>query len=169
MRPSAKVGGSQEPRDRYGYCKQRVTFFSEAGLEVGWCDADVVLLAWRKVLGRFSRRKQEADRLPGKVVRVVEEHNTSWFGSSVDRPKPCEEQLHREQQATRLEGWQMDLCLVRPAWSQRPASAGPDVVPPGAPAPAPTAGTAARQPHSQQPQSLGPVLPSGQVQQAHQG
>ncbi|KAJ9519789.1 hypothetical protein QJQ45_013445 [Haematococcus lacustris] len=67
-------------------------------------------------------RPRGSDQLRGRVV-LVDEHRTTRVSSAVNGHQPCEEELDHEQ-PTRPAGWkpaarQVDLRLLRPAWSQQ--------------------------------------------------
>ncbi|KAJ9528144.1 hypothetical protein QJQ45_005784 [Haematococcus lacustris] len=62
------------------------------------------------------------DERRGRVV-LVDEHRTTRVSSAVNGQQPCEEELDHEQ-PSRHAAWkppagQVDLRLVRPAWSQQ--------------------------------------------------
>ncbi|KAJ9509800.1 hypothetical protein QJQ45_011601 [Haematococcus lacustris] len=104
---------------RHGCAKQLVVFFIAAtiGTGGGW-GADAVLRACCKVVCRPSGAGQRR----GRVV-LVAEHRTSRVSSAVNGQQPCEVELDHEQ-PTRPADWkppagQMDLRLLRPAWSQQ--------------------------------------------------
>ncbi|KAJ9520140.1 hypothetical protein QJQ45_030063 [Haematococcus lacustris] len=104
---------------RHGRAKQLVVFFGAAsiGTRGGW-GADAVLRACCKVVCR----PRGAGQLWGRVV-LVDEHRTIRVSSAVNGQQPCEEELDHEQ-PTRPAGWkppagQVDLRLLRPAWSQQ--------------------------------------------------
>ncbi|KAJ9519125.1 hypothetical protein QJQ45_007688 [Haematococcus lacustris] len=83
-----------------------------------------------------------ADQLQGRVV-LVDEHRTCRVNSAVNGQQPCEELDH--EQPTRRAGWkppagQVDLRLLRPAWSQQrdqPAATQPAASEPGPSTPPP--------------------------------
>ncbi|KAJ9511326.1 hypothetical protein QJQ45_029740 [Haematococcus lacustris] len=94
--------------ERHGRAKQLVVFFGAACISTGggW-GADAVLRACCKVVCRPR----------GRVV-LVGEHRTTRVSSAVNGQQSCEEQ------PTRRAGWkppkgQVDLRLLRPAWSQQ--------------------------------------------------
>ncbi|KAJ9524772.1 hypothetical protein QJQ45_024394, partial [Haematococcus lacustris] len=96
-----------------------VVFFGTAGIGTrgGW-GADAVLRACCKVVCR----PRGAGQRRGRVV-LVDEHRTTWVSSAVNGKQPCEEELNHDQ-PTRHPGWkppagQVDLRLLRPAWSQQ--------------------------------------------------
>ncbi|KAJ9510918.1 hypothetical protein QJQ45_027858 [Haematococcus lacustris] len=104
--------------ERHNHAKQLVVFFGAAtiGTGGGW-GADAVLRACCKVVCR----PRGAGQRRGRVV-LVDEHRTSRVSSAVNGKQPCEEELNKLS-ATRPAGWkppagQVDLRLVRPAWSQ---------------------------------------------------
>ncbi|KAJ9507375.1 hypothetical protein QJQ45_006345 [Haematococcus lacustris] len=104
---------------RHGHAKQLVVFFGAASIGTGggW-GADAVLRACCKVMCR----PRGSDQRRGRVV-LVDEHRTTRVSSAVNGQQPCEEELNKVS-ATRPAGWkppagQMDLRLVRPAWSQQ--------------------------------------------------
>ncbi|KAJ9524389.1 hypothetical protein QJQ45_008595 [Haematococcus lacustris] len=104
---------------RHGCAKQLVVFFGAAsiGTRGGW-GADAVLRACCKVV---CRTKSAGQRW-GRVV-LVNEHCTTRVSSAVNGKQPCEEELDHDQ-PTRPAGWkppagQVDLRLLRPAWSQQ--------------------------------------------------
>ncbi|KAJ9530522.1 hypothetical protein QJQ45_012553 [Haematococcus lacustris] len=104
--------------ERHGHAKQLVVFFGTAGIDTrgGW-GADAVLRACCKVVCR----PRGTDQLRGRVV-LVDEHRTTRVSSAVNGQQP-DEQLDHEQ-PTRPAGWrppagQVDLRLLRPAWSQQ--------------------------------------------------
>ncbi|KAJ9522967.1 hypothetical protein QJQ45_023766 [Haematococcus lacustris] len=104
--------------ERHGSAKQLVVFFGAAGIGTGggW-GADAVLLACCKMVCR----PRGTDQRRGRVL-LVDEHRTSRFSSAVNGQQPCEEELDHEQ-PTRPADWkppsgQVDLRLLRPAWSQ---------------------------------------------------
>ncbi|KAJ9506337.1 hypothetical protein QJQ45_004944 [Haematococcus lacustris] len=104
---------------RHGHAKQLVVFFGAAGIGtgVGW-GADAVLRACCKVVCR----PKGAGQWRGRVV-LVDKHRTTRVSSAVNGKQPCEEQLNKLS-ATRPAGWkppagQVDLRLLRPAWSQQ--------------------------------------------------
>ncbi|GFH07507.1 uncharacterized protein HaLaN_02319 [Haematococcus lacustris] len=105
--------------ERHGHAKQLVVFFGAASIGTGggW-GADAVLRACCKVVCR----PRGAGQRRGRVVLEVE-HRTTWVSSAVNGQQPCEEQLDHEQ-PTRRADWkppagQVDLRLLRPAWSQQ--------------------------------------------------
>ncbi|KAJ9528123.1 hypothetical protein QJQ45_005756 [Haematococcus lacustris] len=68
-----------------------------------------------------------SDQLRGRVV-LVDEHRTTRVSSAVHGQQPCEEELDH-QQPTRRADWkppsgQVDLRLLRQAWSQQPKGRG---------------------------------------------
>ncbi|KAJ9532951.1 hypothetical protein QJQ45_018026 [Haematococcus lacustris] len=100
-----KVGLKEEmaqvSMQRHGHGKQLVVFFGAAGIGIGGGGTD-------------QRR--------GRVV-LVDEHRTTRVSSTVNGQQPCKEQLDHEQ-PTRRADWkppagQVDLRLLRPAWSQQ--------------------------------------------------
>ncbi|KAJ9517150.1 hypothetical protein QJQ45_009096 [Haematococcus lacustris] len=104
--------------ERHNHAKQLVVFFGAAtiGTGGGW-GADAVLRACRKVVCR----PRGVDQDGGRVV-LVDEHRTRRVSSAVNGKQPCEDELNKLS-ATRPAGWkppagQVDLRLVRPAWSQ---------------------------------------------------
>ncbi|KAJ9512804.1 hypothetical protein QJQ45_028995 [Haematococcus lacustris] len=104
--------------ERHNHAKQLVVFFGAAtiGTGGGW-GANAVLRAYCKVVCR----PRGAGQWRGRVV-LVNEHRTSRVSSAVNGKQPCEEELNKLS-ATRPAGWkplarQVDLRLVRPAWSQ---------------------------------------------------
>ncbi|KAJ9522464.1 hypothetical protein QJQ45_008242 [Haematococcus lacustris] len=138
--------------ERHGHAKQLVVFFGAASIGTGgaW-GADTVLRACCKVVCR----PRGAGQRRGRVV-LVDEHRTTRVSSAVNGKQPCEEELDHEQ-PTRRAGWrpqegQVDLRLLRPARSQQRGQPWPPANPHSPHA-------AARQPHSQQPQRLGPSTP----------
>ncbi|KAJ9517025.1 hypothetical protein QJQ45_002532 [Haematococcus lacustris] len=105
--------------ERHGRAKQLVVFFGAAGIgtEEGW-GADAVLHACCKVVCR----PRGTDQRRGRVV-LVDEHRTTQVSSAVNGKQPCEEELDHEK-PTRRADWkppagQVDLRLLRPAWSQQ--------------------------------------------------
>ncbi|KAJ9534067.1 hypothetical protein QJQ45_002068 [Haematococcus lacustris] len=100
----------------------------------------------------------------GRVV-LVDEHRTTRVSSAVNGQQPCEEELDHEQ-PTRRAGWkppagQVDLRLLRPAWSQQRGQPVRGlmwcpVVPPRKPPQAPRSSQAATQPAASEP---GPSTP----------
>ncbi|KAJ9530402.1 hypothetical protein QJQ45_000768 [Haematococcus lacustris] len=103
---------------RHGRAKQLVVFFGTAGIDTrgGW-GADAVLRACCKVVCRPRGTAQRRSR-----VVLVDEHRTTRVSSAVNGQQP-DEQLDHEQ-PTRPAGWrppagQVDLRLLRPAWSQQ--------------------------------------------------
>ncbi|KAJ9528018.1 hypothetical protein QJQ45_005709 [Haematococcus lacustris] len=87
--------------ERHGRAKQLVVFFGAASIGPGGGDSDP---------------------LRGRVV-LVDEHHTTRVSSAVNGKQPCEEEVDHEQ-PTRRAGWkpqagQVDLRLLRPAWSQQ--------------------------------------------------
>ncbi|KAJ9509776.1 hypothetical protein QJQ45_011620 [Haematococcus lacustris] len=105
--------------ERHGRAKQQVVFFGAASIGTGggW-GADAVLRACCKVVCR----PRGTDQRRGRVV-LVDEHRTTRVSSAVNGQQPCEEELDHEQ-PTRRAGWtppagQVDLRLLRPAWSQQ--------------------------------------------------
>ncbi|KAJ9523779.1 hypothetical protein QJQ45_019972, partial [Haematococcus lacustris] len=105
--------------ERHGRAKQLVVFFGAASIGTGggW-GADAVLRACCKVVCR----PRGAGQRRGRVV-LVDEHRTTRVSSAVNGQQPCEEQLNQEL-PTRPADWkpssgQVDLRLLRPAWSQR--------------------------------------------------
>ncbi|KAJ9524538.1 hypothetical protein QJQ45_024108, partial [Haematococcus lacustris] len=105
--------------ERHGHAKQLVVFFGAAGVGTGggWGD-DAVLRACCKVVCR----PRGAGQRRGRVV-LVDEHRTTRVSSAVNGQQPCEDQLDHDP-PTRRAGWkplagQVDLRLLRPAWSQQ--------------------------------------------------
>ncbi|KAJ9513574.1 hypothetical protein QJQ45_006114 [Haematococcus lacustris] len=112
-------GMAEVSMERHGHAKQLVVFFGAAsiGTRGGW-GADAVLRACCKEVCR----PRGTDQLRGRVV-LVDEHRTTQVSSAVNGQQPCEEELDHEQ-PTRRAGWkppagQVDLRLLRPAWSQQ--------------------------------------------------
>ncbi|KAJ9515061.1 hypothetical protein QJQ45_012590 [Haematococcus lacustris] len=105
--------------ERHGRAKPLVAFFRAAGIgTVGGWGADAVLRASCKVVCR----PRGADQRGGRVV-LVDEHRTTRVSSAVNGQQPCERQLNKRR-ATRPADWkppagQVDLRLLRPAWSQQ--------------------------------------------------
>ncbi|KAJ9517038.1 hypothetical protein QJQ45_002552 [Haematococcus lacustris] len=147
--------------ERHNHAKQLVVFFGAAtiGTGGGW-GADAVLRACRKVVCR----PRGVDQDGGRVV-LVDEHRTSRVSSAVNGKQPCEDELNKRS-ATRPAGWkppagQVDLRLVRPAWSQERGQPVRGmmwcpVVAPRRPPQAPRSGQAATQPAASEP---GPSTP----------
>ncbi|KAJ9509888.1 hypothetical protein QJQ45_011504 [Haematococcus lacustris] len=105
--------------ERHNHAKQLVVFFGGAGIGTGggW-GADAMLRAYCNVVCR----PRGAGQRRGRVV-LVDEHRTSRVSSAVNGKQPCEEKLNTLS-ATRPADWkppagQVDLRLVRPAWSQQ--------------------------------------------------
>ncbi|GFH06246.1 hypothetical protein HaLaN_00845 [Haematococcus lacustris] len=105
--------------ERHGRAKQLVAFFGAAGIGTGgeW-GADAVLRASCKVVCR----PRGTDQRRGRVV-LVDEHRTTRVSSAVNDQQPCEKEPDYEQ-PTRPADWkppagQVDLRLLRPAWSQQ--------------------------------------------------
>ncbi|KAJ9525896.1 hypothetical protein QJQ45_009229 [Haematococcus lacustris] len=104
---------------RHGWAKQLVVFFGAAGLGTwgGW-GAGAVLRACCKVVCRPRGTDQRWSR-----VVIVDEHPTSRVSSAVNGQQPCKEQLDHEQPTRPADWkpptWQVDLRLLRPAWSQQ--------------------------------------------------
>ncbi|KAJ9505061.1 hypothetical protein QJQ45_021297 [Haematococcus lacustris] len=105
--------------ERHGRAKQLVVFFGAASIGTGggW-GADAVLRACCKVVCR----PRGSDQLQGRVV-LVDEHRTTRVSSAVNGKQPCEEELDHKM-PTRPAGWeppagQVELRLLRPAWSQQ--------------------------------------------------
>ncbi|KAJ9517515.1 hypothetical protein QJQ45_024992 [Haematococcus lacustris] len=146
---------------RHNRAKQLVVFFGAAtiGTAGGW-GADAVLRACRKVVCRPRGKDQDG----GRVV-LVDEHRTSRVSSAVNGKQPCEVELNTLS-VTRPAGWkptagQVDLRLVRPAWSQERGQPVQGmmwcpIVPPRKPPQAPRSGQAATQPAASEP---GPSTP----------
>ncbi|KAJ9528578.1 hypothetical protein QJQ45_020439 [Haematococcus lacustris] len=87
---------------RHGCAKQLVLFFGAAGIGPGGPGAQTS---------------------GGAGWVLVDEHCTTRVSSAVNGKQPCEEELDHEQ-LTRRAGWnppagQVDLSLLRPAWSQQ--------------------------------------------------
>ncbi|KAJ9507378.1 hypothetical protein QJQ45_006384 [Haematococcus lacustris] len=105
--------------ERHGHAKQLVVFFGAASIGTrGVWGADAVLRACCKVVCR----PRGAGQRRGRVV-LVDEHRTTRVSSAVNGKQPCEEELNKLS-ATRPAGWkppagQVDLRLLRPAWSQQ--------------------------------------------------
>ncbi|KAJ9516888.1 hypothetical protein QJQ45_027323 [Haematococcus lacustris] len=104
---------------RHRHAKQLVVFFGAAsiGTGEGW-GADAVLRACCKVV----YRPKGAGQRRGRVV-LVDEHSITRVSSAVNGKQPCEKELDHEQ-PTRHADWkppagQVDLRLLRPAWSQQ--------------------------------------------------
>ncbi|KAJ9526383.1 hypothetical protein QJQ45_009856 [Haematococcus lacustris] len=102
-----------------GRAKQLVVFFGTASIGTGggW-GADAVLRACCKVVCR----PRGTDQRRGRVL-LVDEHRTSRVSLAVNGQQPYEEELDHDQ-PTRPAGWrppagQVDLRLLRPAWSQQ--------------------------------------------------
>ncbi|KAJ9525091.1 hypothetical protein QJQ45_017350 [Haematococcus lacustris] len=73
-------------------------------------------------VGVWEGGPRGSDQLRGRVV-LVDEHRTTQVSSAVNGQQPCEEELDHEQ-PTRRADWkpppgQVDLRLLRPAWSQQ--------------------------------------------------
>ncbi|KAJ9510497.1 hypothetical protein QJQ45_015966 [Haematococcus lacustris] len=105
--------------ERHGRAKQLVVFFGadSFGTGGGW-GVDAVLRACYKVVCR----PRGTDQRRGRVV-LVDEHRTTRVSSATNGKQPCEEELDHEQ-PTRRADWkppagQVDLRLLRPAWSQQ--------------------------------------------------
>ncbi|KAJ9511221.1 hypothetical protein QJQ45_017183 [Haematococcus lacustris] len=109
--------------ERHGGAKQLVFFGATSiGTGGGW-GADAVLQAYCKVVCR----SRGSDQLRGRVV-LVDEHRTTRVSSAMNGQHPCEEELDHEQ-PTRRADWkpparqppagQVELRLLRPAWSQQ--------------------------------------------------
>ncbi|KAJ9511295.1 hypothetical protein QJQ45_017104 [Haematococcus lacustris] len=94
--------------ERHGRAKQLVVFFGAASIGTGggW-GADAVLRACCMVVCRPR----------GRVV-LVEEHRTTRVSSAVNGQQSCEEQPTRRA-GWKPPKWQVDLRLLRPAWSQQ--------------------------------------------------
>ncbi|KAJ9534085.1 hypothetical protein QJQ45_002072 [Haematococcus lacustris] len=147
--------------ERHGCAKQLVVFFGAASIGTGggW-GADAVLRACCKVVCR----SRGAGQRRGRVV-LVYEHRTTRVSSAVNGQQPCEEELDHEQ-PTRRAGWkppagQVDLRLLRPAWSQQRGQPVRGlmwcpVVAPRKPPQAPRSSQAATQPAASEP---GPSTP----------
>ncbi|KAJ9530369.1 hypothetical protein QJQ45_000740 [Haematococcus lacustris] len=76
----------------------------------------------RKGEGRRLGRHKGIEQRRGRVV-LVDKHCITRVSSAVNGQQPCEEELDHEQ-PTRPAGWkppagQVDLRLLRPAWSQQ--------------------------------------------------
>ncbi|KAJ9527720.1 hypothetical protein QJQ45_000308 [Haematococcus lacustris] len=152
---------AQVSMERHGRAKQLVVFFGAASIGTGggW-GADAVLRACCKVVCR----PRGSDQLRGRVV-LVDEHCTTRVSSAVNGKQPCKEELDHEQ-LTRRAGWkppagQVELCLLRPAWSQQRDQAVRglmwcQVVAPHKPPQAPCSSQAATQPAAAEP---GPNTP----------
>ncbi|KAJ9534072.1 hypothetical protein QJQ45_002078 [Haematococcus lacustris] len=144
-----------------GHAKQLVVFFGAASIGTGggW-GADAVLRACCKVVCR----PRGAGQRRGRVV-LMDEHRTTRVSSAVNGQQPCEEELDHEQ-PTRRAGWkppagQVDLRLLRPAWSQQRGQPVRGlmwcpVVAPRKPPQAPRSSQAATQPAASEP---GPSTP----------
>ncbi|GFH21868.1 hypothetical protein HaLaN_19245 [Haematococcus lacustris] len=102
-----------------GRAKQLVVFFGAASIGTGGgCGADAVLCACCKVVCR----PRGTDQRQGRVV-LVDEQRTTRVSSAMNGKQPCGEELDHEQ-PTRRADWkppagQVDLRLLRPAWSQQ--------------------------------------------------
>ncbi|KAJ9523149.1 hypothetical protein QJQ45_023967 [Haematococcus lacustris] len=124
--------------ERHGRAKQLVDFFGAASIGTGggW-GADAVLWACCKVVCR----PRGSDQWRGRVT-LVDEHRTTRVSSAVNGQQPCEEELDHEQ-PTRRAGWkppagQVDLRLLRPAWSQHRACSSQEATPAAASDPGPS-------------------------------
>ncbi|KAJ9513153.1 hypothetical protein QJQ45_029359, partial [Haematococcus lacustris] len=114
-----KVDMAEVSMKRHGHAKQLVMFFNAASIGTGggW-GADAVLRGCCKVVCR----PRGSDQRRGRVVHV-DEHRTTRVSSAVNGQQPCEEELDHEQPSRRAD-WkppagQVDLRLLRPAWSQQ--------------------------------------------------
>ncbi|GFH11368.1 hypothetical protein HaLaN_06853 [Haematococcus lacustris] len=158
----------------HGRAKQLVVVFGAASIGTrGRWGADAVLRACCKVVCRL----RGIDHLRGMVV-LADEHRTTRVSSAVNGQQPCESQLNKCR-ATRRAGWkppagQVDLHILRPAWSQqrdqRVRGLMYPVVPGSGPPQAPTGPK--QQPGNHTASSLrarAEHSPSSQAQQAHQG
>ncbi|KAJ9510634.1 hypothetical protein QJQ45_027554 [Haematococcus lacustris] len=126
--------------ESHGRAKQLVVFFGadSCGTGGGW-GADAVLRACCKVVCR----PRGTDQRRGRVV-LVDEHRTTWVSSATNGKQPCEEELDHVQPTRRADckppAGQVDLRLLRPAWSQQrdqPEASQPAASEPGPSTPPP--------------------------------